>query len=256
MKQRRPARRKQFRQPAKRLPVPSDPPPTPRTQPGPEILAWHGLDQTAAQVRAAHEERTRRGFDAISSGTISENPPLPAAAVSGALDIKEAPDQAQSEGEVAWSRSVQTNRIAIVLSIASLMVLIDERLAQLRDERPNAKDAQALRDDAIARYESIRRAAEALRNAADEGGGINEQKAKNAAKSFWQCVHDWWNERHVEICSRVFDAGLFVSCVAVCSLVGSGGPVTVAVTGALIGGKPVIEALKAIAPRRHGRKRS
>jgi hypothetical protein len=45
--------------------------------------------------------------------------------------------------------SVRTNRIAIVLSVASLVVLIDEKLARLRDERPNDRDAQAVRDEAI-----------------------------------------------------------------------------------------------------------
>jgi hypothetical protein len=55
-------------------------------------------------------------------------------------------DQAKLE---AVAVSVRTNRIAIVLSVASLVVLIDEKLARLRDERPNDRDAQAVRDEAI-----------------------------------------------------------------------------------------------------------
>src|SRR5262249_25451113 len=154
MKQRPPPRRKRFPQPPKRLPPASPLPPGTRA-------AREGLDQTAQQVRAAHEQRARRSFNAISSGSISENPLLPAAAAPASGAGKEQPDQAQFKGEVPSGGSVRTNRVAIVLSVASLMVLIDERLAQLRDERPNAKEAQAVRDEAIARYESIRRTAEA-----------------------------------------------------------------------------------------------
>ena len=38
--------------------------------------------------------------------------------------------------------------------------------------------------------------------------------------------------------------GLFLSAVTVCGLMGYGGPVVVAVSGALVGGKSVVDILK------------
>jgi hypothetical protein len=227
----------------------------------PPLGASQALDQTSDMVRAAHQEGERKSFG-IASGSISENPPLPPLSGAGGLTANasqvkavEQADQAKLEA-VGMVASVRINRIAIVLSVASLVVLIDEKLGRLRDERPNDRDAQAVRDEAIARYESIKQNLEALRNATvglDERESASNENAENAAKSFGQCVRDWWNERHIEICSKAFDAGLFTLCVSVCSLVGSGGPLTVGVSGALIGGKPVIEALKAMAKSRRRR---
>jgi len=228
----------------------------------PHLGARQALDQTADLVRAAHEKRAREAFDvSISSGSMSGNPPLPLFSGAGgftadASQVKavEQADQAKLE---AVAVSVRTNRTGIVLSVASLIVLIDDKLATLRDERPNARDAQAVRDESIARYESVRRELENLGNAAVglDGQGASKENAENAAMSFGRCVRDWWDKRHKEICSKAFDAGLFVSCVAICSLAGSGGELAVAVSGALIGGKPVIEALKAIAKPRRSRRR-
>jgi hypothetical protein len=84
----------------------------------------------------------------------------------------------------------------------------------------------------FARYESVRRELENLRNAAaglDERESASKENAEIAAMSLGRCVRDWWNERHIEICGKAFDAGLFMSCVAVCSLAGSGGQLAVAV---------------------------
>jgi hypothetical protein len=148
----------------------------------------------------------------------------------------------------AVGRSVRANNVTIILSVASLVLLIDEKIASLRDERRNDQDALA---EVIAHYEGLRRDLEALRDVAIEvrQGTADDKTVTKATGTFSDCVRKWWNKRHDEICTKACDASLFVSCVGLCSLVGCGGATAVAVSGALIGGKPVVDALKALPKR-------
>jgi hypothetical protein len=150
--------------------------------------------------------------------------------------------------DVEIRHSVRTNRVAIVLSVASLVVLINEKLASLRDQRPNDAEAQAARDEEIEHYERLKQDVEALRGAVVrlDDQKPQEKTAENVAITFAQGVQNWWEKDHAKICSTAYNAAVFVSCVSICSLVGSGGPLTVAVSGVLVGGKPVVEALKAL----------
>ena len=142
--------------------------------------------------------------------------------------------------------SVRTNRAAIVLSVGSLVLLIDEKLASIRNDRGrNDKKAQA---EEIAHYERLKQDVEALRKVT-----LNEKASaktvEKAANKFVQRIQDWWEKDYEKICNKAFDIGLFTLSVGICSLVDSGGPIAVAVSGALIGGKPIIDALKAIPKR-------
>jgi len=148
-------------------------------------------------------------------------------------------------------RSVQANDVTIILSVVSVLVLIDEKLALLRDERPNDSDTQAARDEAISHYESTKRDIEALRDVAFKikHGTVEEKVVTRVTSTFTQGVRNWWGKRHEDICSKAYDATLFVSCVNLCALAGCGGTAAIAVAGALVGGKPVIEALRTLPKR-------
>jgi hypothetical protein len=49
---------------------------------------------------------------------------------------------------------------------------------------------------------------------------------------------------------RVTLRGLFTSAVGICSMVGAGGKMAVAVSPVFVGGKPVAQALKGLIPKR------
>jgi hypothetical protein len=191
----------------------------------PPLGAWQALDQTADLVRTAHEKRARKSFDvSISSGSISENPPLPLLSGAGGLTAEasqleavEKADQPKLE-PVAVAVSVRTNRTAIVLSVASLMVLIDDKLATLRRERPNSRDAQAVRDETIAHYENLKQDLEALRDVASHNRGkVKDRTVDKVANKFVQGVRNWWEKDHEQICGKGYDAAIFISCLSVCS---------------------------------------
>lgn len=122
-------------------------------------------------------------------------------------------------------RSVQTKRVAIVLSVASLVVLINEKLELLRGQRPNERDAQPAWDAAVAHYESLKQNLEALCTGSLklESGEIKEKAVEKSSNAFVRCIRNWWEKKHEQICDKTLDAAIFVSCVTICSLVGAGG---------------------------------
>ena len=122
---------------------------------------WQPQDNNGGRIAREHAAQRRRFVAATQSGAIEPLLPLraapgptidkpdlspePVAQLSGAGGlIADTVQTSPVKSRRAVGRSVRTNRIAIVLSVASLMVLIDDKLATLRDERPNARDAQAV----------------------------------------------------------------------------------------------------------------
>jgi hypothetical protein len=146
-------------------------------------------------------------------------------------------------------RPVRANNVHVILSVAPLLLSIDEKLALLREQRPNDPDAVARRDEMVADYESLKCDLEGLRDVAIEvrRGNVNDKAVTKATSTFWERVCHWWETRRDEICTKAFAASLFVSCVGLSSLVGCGEPNAVAVSGVLVAGKPITEALKALA---------
>ncbi len=145
-------------------------------------------------------------------------------------------------------RAIVENKVLIAISSTASLLLLDEKLTILRAQLPNSDEARTARDEEIARYELLRRQVDEFRIIADEfaRGDTKEPIAVDATKTFSEGVRSWWTERHQQICERTFDLALFASAVGVCSLAGAGGIMSVAVSGALVGGKPVVDVLKSI----------
>lgn len=176
--------------------------------------------------------------------------PLQADKASSNLALtKSEPKLAKGTPTTAVGKAILQNQTQIVLLAEAALRLIDERLASLATERPNSEDAKKDRDQAIAVYRNTRKQLEALHGAvlAFSAGATEEKALVDTTHTFTKGVDDWWTKLHVRICERAFDIGLFLSSVTICSLAGSGGTVAVAVSGALVGGKNVVDALKALA---------
>lgn len=145
-------------------------------------------------------------------------------------------------------KAIASNNHHILLNIEPLFALIEKRIAELHDERPNSQEARSIRDNEITELEDIKKQLVALRAVSRDFplGRREEEAAVGTAVTFTKGVMNWWSKSHVKICDNVTAAGLFVGCVGICSLVGSGGPITVALSAALVGGKPILEALKSL----------
>jgi hypothetical protein len=200
--------------------------------------------EVAAQIAAR-----QRGLSAAVRSTtdiVEPLPPLPVetpvAASPGA--IIEVPH--------AIAGAVLQNKVQIVSTAASLSLLIDDKVAALKAELPNSVEAQTVRAQSIADLEDLKVRLEALRNAAIEfaAGKAHEEAIVNASSSFADGVAAWWAKCHVQICEKAYDMWLFGLGVSICSLAGSDGQLAVVVSGALVGGKPVAGAIKALLQRK------
>jgi PTS system mannose-specific IIA component len=146
-------------------------------------------------------------------------------------------------------KAIIDNRSQVRITTAALSLLIDEKLESLRAQRPNSAHAKRNRDEQLVDYESLRNQLAEFRAAVElfVGGSGKEGVAVKSARTFAAGVALWWNKNHNLICERTFEMGLFLSAVGICSIVGVSGTTSVIVSGALAGGKPVVDALKSMA---------
>lgn len=147
--------------------------------------------------------------------------------------------------------TIKVNREKIVLAAAALASLIDEKLASLQQQKPNSPESITARDTAISDYEKLKAKVDALRAAVDKftEGRITEPAVAKTANSFGEGVSKWWAKRHDGILTTGYNTGIFLSAVALCSLVGVNPTFAAGVTGALVGGKTVAGALKSLPKR-------
>jgi CheY-like chemotaxis protein len=148
----------------------------------------------------------------------------------------------------AVAASLSANLSQITLSSNALLLLIDERLGALEEERPNSLEARGRRDEQIEDYRNLRGLVEEFTGSVVgfAKGALSERAAVKATMSFAEGIRSWWTKKNQVICQRAFDMTLFLSSVAICSMAGAGGAMAVAVSGALVGGKTVVEAIKTL----------
>jgi hypothetical protein len=148
-------------------------------------------------------------------------------------------------------KAVHSNAKEIQLAIAALILQIDAKLEGLRNYLANDPDSQTKRDTEIIELEKMKAELERIRQMVADFAKKQapEKEVVKAVTSFSDGVHQWWNKKHTDICSDTYNLALFTGAVMVCSLAGAGGNIGVAVAAAVTGGKPVIDAIKAIAKK-------
>jgi len=145
-------------------------------------------------------------------------------------------------------KAVLSNHGEILLSIGSVLIHVDSELARLRDQRPNSPEEIAASASAIKAYEGLKVRLETLRRATVQfpACDVKETVVVASAKSFKQYLAEWWARDHTLICGGAAQTAVFTAALAICSLAGSGGPMTAAVVGAIVTRASVVEALKAV----------
>jgi hypothetical protein len=136
-------------------------------------------------------------------------------------------------------RALVSNREPIILNVQALLLLLEHEIDSL--DRANSDEGRAELDQ----YLHIKQGLERIRNSAQEIEIIPEDVAVETTKSFGQGIRSWWDKCHIEICNSSFKAGLFLGCLGVCNLCGD--DVAIAISGAIVGGKAVADALTSAA---------
>jgi hypothetical protein len=140
--------------------------------------------------------------------------------------------------------NVKDLRVAVGTSI----LLIEDKLNTLKEYRPNLPQAIAERDEEIQVLTRMRVELESILDLPEgiKKGIVKESDASRSVKTFADGVRDYWNKQRISICDKAYNAGLFASMVLVCSLAGASSNWTLAVSAAMVGGKPVMDGLKGL----------
>jgi hypothetical protein len=149
----------------------------------------------------------------------------------------------QRTTQTAVGRAVLRNSAEIDLIGASFLLLIDCRLDALHHERSNSDEAH----EAIASLEDLKVKVKAFLSAASQFVAEETEEALvvESTNSFAGGIANWWSERNVSICDASWGMALFGIGVGICFLAGASGPLAVVIPGAMVGGKPVVEVIKA-----------
>jgi hypothetical protein len=228
----------------------TQPPPRP-PQRGREMPLIDTQNQEAANqvVRAA----ARRYADhvAATSGTTFVPPPLlqptppPGSVDLSAVGITVGSPVIETPGLQEIPRPVVRTVVgkAVVLNFADIELLgwafvglLHERIETLKAALPNSDEAKAQ----IEELEDLKRRVEAFLNSASQfvTDKADEQAVVTTHLSFVDGLKNIWTRRHLQIA----DMTLFGIGVAICQMAA---PMSVAVSGALVGGKTVVDAIKA-----------
>jgi hypothetical protein len=158
---------------------------------------------------------------------------------------------AEQRVETNIGQALRERRYQVQLALVAVVSLIDEKLQQLISSPPNSDEARRGWINEKSELEKLRGIVKRLQtDVADYLAGAKPEKAPvRSVKSFAEAVEDYWTKNHMKILEKGFNIGLFVTATLSCSLAGVEGTIA-AICGTLIGGKPAIEALKAVTVRR------
>jgi hypothetical protein len=187
--------------------------------------------------------RLRYHLNRIRSFTLKE--------LEGMLAPLKPPPAKPQKGRTRIGKAVFANEEQLQIAIAALTLLIDEKLAILKDYIPNDPDSVARKDASLKEYERLKADLVTIESSIKQfnDGAAKEPQIAKSVTTFADGVRSWWNKSHDGICKTAFDMSMFASAVGICSLAGAGGNMSVAVSAALVGGKPVADAIKGLAKR-------
>lgn len=167
------------------------------------------------------------------------------------LSVPKSTRPRRSKPRTKVGKAVVVNEQQIAIAIAALRLSMVDRIRVLRLERPNSDEAKANRDSVIADYISLKGQLKTLEEGVNafRKGETQESAVVKSVSTFADGIQAWWTKSAGRICDKVLDMSMFLSAVGICTMAGAGGNVSVVVSAALVGGKPVADVLKGLGKR-------
>ncbi|HEY7663597.1 MAG TPA: hypothetical protein VH934_10790 [Xanthobacteraceae bacterium] len=105
-------------------------------------------------------------------------------------------------------KAIEANEKDIQIAIAALILQIDDKLDDLRRERPNSDEAIANRDGRISDYERMRSELENIRKMIVQftKGELKEIQLVKSVTTFGDGIKSWWHKGHVLILGQAVAA--------------------------------------------------
>jgi hypothetical protein len=135
----------------------------------------------------------------------------------------------------------RSNRVVVVLQIETLLLLVRGEIHARREGRLND-------DDELRHLEEIESEAEKLRTANHEveSGIASPASELKAARSFGEVVRKWLeSDQALEVATGSCKVAIFLLSTSICASLGVLPTAAAAISGALVGGKAVVDAIKA-----------
>lgn len=187
----------------------------------------------AVPAQALAGDRPRDG-----GGAILRQDGSPFLREDGALLLREEPDTARIDGHTPHQRTiivraVLSNQVHVQIAAAALLSAIELKIEVLRTSGSNSE---------IDEFDDLKRRVEEFLAANSKR---DEAPIADATLSIADGLRRFWTEKHVSICEKTLDMTLFGAGLAFCGIAGVLAVPTALTVGAIVGGKNVVEAIKA-----------
>jgi hypothetical protein len=161
------------------------------------------------------------------------------------------PKRSGSKGKAKTKigKAIEANEKAILLAIEGLKLQIEDKLAKLRDERPNDPDAIKKVDAAISEFEEMHAELERIKVAVQQfkKNEVKEKEVVQTVTTFKDTLGQWWSKNHERIYSSTSNSAIFIGATGLLHAIGADSAAALAIVGGFIGGSAnVAKVLKSI----------
>ncbi|WP_371422297.1 hypothetical protein [Tardiphaga sp.] len=161
-----------------------------------------------------------------------------------------APPKSKRSGKAVTKigKAIEANEKSILLAIEGLKLQIGDRIAKLRDERPNDPDAIKKVDASIAGFEEMQAGLEHIKVAVQQfkKNEVKEKAVVESVHSFKGSLGKWWNKSHDTIYTSASNSAIFIGAAGLLHTIGLDNGAALAIVGSFIGGETVAKVLKSL----------
>jgi hypothetical protein len=145
-------------------------------------------------------------------------------------------------------KAVEANEKSILLAIESLQLQIEDRIAKLRDERPNDPEIVARKEASISEFDAMHDELERIKVAVQQfkKKEVPEKAVVQTVKGFKESVGEWWYKSRETIYTSTSNSAIFMGATGVLHAMGADSTTALAIVGSLIGGETVAKVLKSL----------
>ena len=158
------------------------------------------------------------------------------------------PRRSGGKAKTKIGKAVEANEKSILLAIEALKLQIEDRIAKLRDERPNDLDAIKKVEASVSDFEAMTAELERIKVAVQllKKKEVPEKEVVQAVKGFKDSVGEWWHKNRESIYTSTSNSSIFIGATGLLHAIGADSATALAIVGSLVGGETVAKVLKSL----------
>lgn len=158
------------------------------------------------------------------------------------------PRSSGGKAKTKIGKAIEANEKSILLAIEALKLQIEDKIAKLRDERPNDPDAIKKVQASISDFEAMNAELELIKVTVRQfkKREVPEKEIVQAVKGFKESVGEWWYKNWDTIYTSTSNSAIFMGTTSLLHAIGADLAVALAIVGSLIGGETVAKVLKSL----------